>query len=232
MNDIAKLLEAQKTDKERLTLSLSIERGSVKLELDRAMKTIADTKNTLLALESDAKTLQDNFNRIEKVLTETINTLAKAKKSGAEDIGEFGSLLSRLSILEGQLADMERKISEKTSAFKNATMAVIRSQEVVKKHTEAFEKQKASIAGKLNELKAKFDAQSQGIDEKLIAKYNAIRKQKGSDTKDVVVPVTADNRCGGCIMEIPLSQVSKISASGWAVCEECNRIIYKDGNSK
>ena len=65
------------------------------------------------------------------------------------------------------------------------------------------------------------------VDEKLIAKYNAVRKSKGTDTKDVVVPLTGDNRCQGCFMDVPVATVNQIKTNGWAICEECGGIIYQ-----
>ena len=66
-----------------------------------------------------------------------------------------------------------------------------------------------------------------GIDEKLLAKYRAIRKSKGNDIKDVVVPLTMDNRCQGCFMDVPSALVNKIKTDGWVTCDECGRIIYQ-----
>jgi predicted nucleic acid-binding Zn-ribbon protein len=232
MTDILKLLEAQKTDKERLMLIRSVEQGSIKRELDSAAGVLAEAKTKLLALEADAKTLQDNFARICRVLDETVNLVNKEKDSGGEDIAEFGSFLSRLSIMESQLADMERKIGEKMLAFENARVSGAKAQRIVQTATETFQKQKLSIKNKLDELDAKFESQIKGLDERLVAKYRAIRRQTDNDVKDIVVPVTADRRCGGCFMEISLSHISKISADGWALCEECGRMVYKDANVK
>lgn len=229
--DIAKLLEAQKIDKERLNLLLSIEKGSVKMELDKAEKTLTVAKKNLLQLEADAKGLQDNFKKIAKILADTLALVQKAKQTHSEDTGEYGDYLSNLSFLEGQLAELERKILEKTAAFKNTSLAAKNATEFTRKAQQVFADQKKSIAGKLQELDQKFAAATTDIDEKLLTKYKAIRKSKGGDAKDVVVPLT-DNRCLGCYMEVPMAIISKINTTGWAVCEECGRIIYKNANAK
>ncbi|MBO4822972.1 MAG: hypothetical protein J5580_00130, partial [Clostridia bacterium] len=72
-----------------------------------------------------------------------------------------------------------------------------------------------------------FNAKVQGVDEKLLMKYRAIRKSKGNDMKDVVVPLTLDNRCQGCFMDVPSAMVNKIKTDGWVTCDECGRIIYQ-----
>ena len=229
---IAKLLEAQKVDQARLALILSLEKGSVKVELDKANRTIADSKQTLLQLEADAKTLQESYQKIAKVIKDILHQVEHAKQSNSEDMGEYGNYLSKLSVLEGQLADMERRITEKSAAFKNTTMSVMKASEFVKKTTQLYETQKQTISQKTVALEQEFNTKVQGIDEKLLNKYKAIRKSKGTDTKDVVVPLTTDNRCQGCYMDVPAVITSRISTDGWAICEECGRIIYKNENVK
>jgi predicted nucleic acid-binding Zn-ribbon protein len=43
---------------------------------------------------------------------------------------------------------------------------------------------------------------------------------------DIVVPLT-HKRCGGCHFELPLSQVHEVTTTGYIICEECGKIIYK-----
>ena len=90
-----------------------------------------------------------------------------------------------------------------------------------------YEDAKNAGAPKLQELEKQFNEKVHGVDEKLVTKYRAVRKSKGSDTKDVVVPLTGDNRCQGCFMDVPVAIVNKIKTNGWATCDECNRIIYQ-----
>jgi predicted nucleic acid-binding Zn-ribbon protein len=231
MNDISKLLDAQKTDKERLSLLLSLEQSDTKCELDAAKRIANDAKTKLLSLDEEAGNLKQNFARLGRVVEETVKLVENAKKSGG-DVGEFNSALSRLSILEGHLADIERKISEKTAAFNLTYQSGARAQSVARSRMEEFEKQKLSLKGKLDELDTKFETQMKGVPPDLAAKYRTVRKQKAGDTKDIVVQVVPDNRCGGCYMEVSLSHINQIASNGWTTCEECGRVIYKDANPK
>ncbi len=224
---ITKLLAAQKIDRERLELLQALAKGSVKVELDKANQTIADSKKNLLQLEADAKNLKDNYEKLSKIITDTVALVKKANQTKSQDMGEYGEYLSKLSLFESQLADIERKIIEKSAAFKSATVSVVKASEFVKKNSQTYEQQKQKAAVQIKDLEAKFVAATQGIDEKLLAKYQAVRKNKAGDIKDVLVPLTADKRCQGCYMDVPAAITSKILADGWAVCEECGRIIYK-----
>ena len=228
MNEnIEKLLVAQKIDKERLQLIYNLEKGKVKLELDKTMKMINNSKACLLQLESEAKVLQDNYQKIAKIVADTLAQVSKANDGNSEDLELYSGYLSKLSMLEGQLSDIERRIMQKTAMFKNTTVDVAKASTMLKNISKSFEDAKAASAPKIQALEKEFNEKVQGIDEKLIAKYRAIRKSKGSDVKDVVVPLTGDNRCQGCFMDVPVAMINKIKTNGWTTCDECGRIIYQ-----
>ena len=225
--NIEKLLAAQKIDKERLQLIHGLEKGKVKLELDKTMQMINNSKACLLQLESEAKALQENYQKIAKIVAETLAQVNKANNSNSEDLELYSNYLSKLSMLEGQLSDIERRIMQKTTTFKNTTVDVAKASGMLKTISKAYEDAKAAGAPKIQALEKDFNEKVQGIDEKLLAKYRATRKSKGNDVKDVVVPLTGDNRCQGCFMDVPVAMVNKIKTNGWTTCDECGRIIYQ-----
>ena len=224
---IEKLLAAQKVDKERLQLIQNLEKGKVKMELDKANQTINNSKASLLQLESEAKTLQDNYKKIAKIVADTLAQVEKANAGHSEDLELYSNYLSKLSMLEGQLSDIERRIVQKTATFKSTTVDVAKASAMLKNITKMYEDAKGAGAPKIQALEQQFNEKVKDVDEKLLTKYRAIRKSKGSDTKDVVVPLTADNRCQGCFMDVPVAMVNKIKTDGWTTCDECGRIIYQ-----
>lgn len=225
--NIEKLLAAQKIDKERLQLLQNLEKSKVKLELDKARQTIDNSKDILLQLESEAKVLQDNYQKFAKLVADTLAEMDRAQKNKSEDANLYDEFLSRLTKAESQLAEIERRIVQKTNAFKNTSMEVAKSSAMLKNLTKMFEDSKAAVDPKIQALEQEFNTKVQGIDEKLLMKYRAIRKSKGNDMKDVVVPLTLDNRCQGCFMDVPSAMVNKIKTDGWVTCDECGRIIYQ-----
>ena len=151
----------------------------------------------------------------------------QANKNNSEDLELYSNYLSKLSMLEGQLSDIERRIMQKTATFKNTTVDVAKASAMLKNVTKAYEDVKLAGAPKIQALEKEFNEKVQGVDEKLLTKYRAIRKSKGNDVKDVVVPLTGDNRCQGCFMDVPVAMVNKIKTNGWTTCDECGRIIYQ-----
>lgn len=225
--NIEKLLTAQKIDKERLQLIHGLEKGKVKMELDKTTQMINNSKACLLQLEAEAKALQDNYQKIAKIVADTLVQVNQANKNNSEDLELYSNYLSKLSMLEGQLSDIERRIMQKTATFKNTTVDVAKASAMLKNVTKAYEDVKLAGAPKIQALEKEFNEKVQGVDEKLLTKYRAIRKSKGSDVKDVVVPLTGDNRCQGCFMDVPVAMVNKIKTNGWTTCDECGRIIYQ-----
>ena len=189
--NIEKLLAAQKIDKERLQLMQNLEKSKVKLELDKAKQTIENSKNSLLQLESEAKALQDSYQKFAKLVADTLAQMEKAQKSHSEDADLYDELLSKLTKTESQLSEIERRIVQKTNAFKTTSMEVAKSSAMLKNLTKMYEDAKASAAPKIQALEQQFNEKVQGVDEKLLARYRAIRKSKGSDIKDVVDTTSA-----------------------------------------
>ena len=225
--NIEKLLVAQKIDQERLQLIQNLEKGKIKTELDKANQTVNNSKSSLLQLESDAKNLQDNYQKFAKILQDTLAQVEKAQAEQLEDADLYDEFLSKITKLEGQLADIERRISQKTSLFKTTSMEGAKANAMSKNIAKMYEDAQKAAAPKIQALEQQFNEKVQGIDEKLLTKYRAIRKSKGSDIKDVVVPLTSDNRCQGCFMDVPSALVNKIKTDGWVTCDECGRIIYQ-----
>lgn len=225
--NIEKLLAAQKVDKERLQLIHDLEKGKIKMELDKTMQMINNSKASLLQMESEAKALQDNYQKIAKIIADTLAQVNQANNSKCDNLELYSNYLSKLSMLEGQLSDIERRIMQKTNAFKNTTVDVAKASAMFKNISKVYDDAKMAGAPKIQALEKQFNEMVQGVDEKLLAKYRAIRKSKGNDVKDVVVPLTGDNRCQGCFMDVPVAMVNKIKTNGWTACDECGRIIYQ-----
>lgn len=224
---IEKILAAQKIDKERLQLIRNLEKGKIKIDLDKATRTIEDSKKSLLQLESEARNLQDNYQKIAKIVEDTLAQINKTKAEHSESLELCSEYLSKLATLESQLSEIERRIIQKNTVFKNISLDVAKSSAILKNLAQKYDEAKKQEAPKIQSLKKQFDEKVQGVDEKLLTKYRTIRENKGSDTKDIVVPLTLDNRCQGCFMEVPVAMINKIQTDGWTICSECGRIIYQ-----
>jgi fructoselysine-6-P-deglycase FrlB-like protein len=106
--------------------------------------------------------------------------------------------------------------------FENTKIAAIKAKETHKESKAKYEALVAEINPKMEAVKKEMLALEGSINEKLLAKYKAVKR-------DNVYPVfvTLNNgNCGGCRMMIPMGKVNKIKTDGYIVCEHCGRVIY------
>ena len=221
--NIEKLLAAQKIDKERQQLKQTL--GKVKAEKDQAFQTINDAKDGLLKLEAEAKSLQENYQKLAKMVADTLKQVEKANASHSEDLSLYNELFSKLNSLEVQLSEIERRINQKTNTFKTTSVEVAKASAMLKTVSQKYENAEKTYAPEIKALEQQFKEKVQGVDAKLLAKYLEVHENKAG--KNVVVPLTGDNRCQGCFMDVPVAIVNKIKNDGWATCDECGRIIYQ-----
>ena len=221
--NIEKLLAAQKIDKERQQLKQTL--GKVKAEKDQAFQTINDAKDGLLKLEAEAKSLQENYQKLAKMVADTLKQVEKANASHSEDLSLYNELFSKLNSLEVQLSEIERRINQKTNTFKTTSVEVAKASAMLKTVSQKYEDAEKTYAPEIKALEQQFKEKVQGVDAKLLAKYLEVHENKAG--KNVVVPLTGDNRCQGCFMDVPVAIVNKIKNDGWATCDECGRIIYQ-----
>ena len=221
--NIEKLLAAQKIDKERQQLKQTL--GKVKAEKDQAFQTINDAKDGLLKLEAEAKSLQENYQKLAKMVADTLKQVEKANASHSEDLSLYNDLFSKLNSLEVQLSEIERRINQKTNTFKTTSVEVAKASAMLKTVSQKYENAEKTYSPEIKALEQQFKEKVQGVDAKLLAKYLEVHENKAG--KNVVVPLTGDNRCQGCFMDVPVAIVNKIKNDGWATCDECGRIIYQ-----
>jgi len=232
---IKELLNYQTKERERLALVSGVENGKAKRELDDATVSLDNGKKVLLGLENDAKVLMTNYQSVSKNLKEIFDKIEMYQKSVKPDMDEEEStnsmtfvsgLLSKVSAYESQLNDIANKINAKNQAFEDIKVQVVKAQSVIKNAGEQYQKQTAGNEGELKKIDEELKKLEAAVDKKLMEKFKLIRKnvRKG----DIVVELK-HNRCGGCMFELPLATIHKISNDGYIVCEECEKIIYKNG---
>ena len=230
---IKELLEYQKKEAEKLAIEAGVEEGKAKRELDSASEAISNAQRTVLALENDAKVLLSNYSSISKNLAEIFDKIAiynkNAKPSATEEeatsaLSFVSGLLSKVSAYEAQLNDIANKINTKTQMFEDAKTQAGKAQKVRATAGAQYESDKAKASGGLEKVTAELKTMEKNVDKALLEKYKTIRKSRKKG--DIVVPVKG-NRCGGCHFELSLSHINRVSTSGYIICEECDKIIYK-----
>ena len=232
---IEKMLEYQEKDKQRLALLATVENGRVKHEIDVASRALDDAKQSLLALENDAKTLSNAYEGVKKTLGELFDRIEQFKKPASQNKSEeeitsatayVSAMLQKTTVHENQLEDLAKRIAAKTVAFKYKTATVARAQNIVRTLTPQYEQQKKQIEPKIAACEKEMAKIGAGINKELLDKYKRRRaSDKSEKIADIVVKI-AGERCGACFHEMPTLLVHKIKTDGYIVCENCGKIIY------
>jgi predicted nucleic acid-binding Zn-ribbon protein len=222
---IEEILKYQAKEKEKIALEASIEGGKVKQELTLANKNIENAKRAFVALDNDAKSLEEQSKKLEKIYKEVAGELETVMKNEDVELGKAQSLLANLNAVERQLAGIMSDIEKKSAEFENMKLTVAKAQKAISVLTPEYEKQVGGIASQIAAIDAELNEIAKTVDATLLAKYKQIRKNRATETKDIVVPLI-DNRCAGCFFELALATVHKVQTAGVWACENCGRIIY------
>ena len=65
---------------------------------------------------------------------------------------------------------------------------------------------------------------AKSIDNNVIETY---QKKRNENIFPVLVPLNG-NCCGGCHIELPMTNLIKLNEEGIVTCEHCRRIVYKN----
>jgi len=231
---IKPLLDYQTQEREKLNLLATVDGGKTKRELDEAIRARETASSTVKQLANDAEMLLANFDLVSKNLAENLKKLEEYEKGAKSSTDEevvtndmtfVSGLLSKVSGYESQLADIANRSANIKSVYEKAVVSAKKAAEVTAIASKKYETETKEIAPKLAAIDAELKKLAAAVDAGLFEKYKQARKQ--SQKGDVVVPITG-NCCGGCRFELPSSLIHTIASRGYIVCEECNKIIYKN----
>lgn len=226
-----KMLEYQKIDVELNKIKKSSLNSADRANLAKLKNYIVESHNKGFQLESDAKSLLDNYNKLKKqydancekvqTLTNTdINTISLDKVEGF--LYQINSLSSELFLLERNINIIMTKIKESLKNFDITKKNIIKAKEKYNECKDNCEKEVQAIVPRVKELESKMKALEKDVPAELLAKYKSIKADK-------IFPVFValnEGHCSGCRVEIPTAKINKLKTDGTIVCEQCHRIIY------
>lgn len=231
--NIAQLLDYQKLDRELFNIE----------------KRLKDSKNKALASEmyDNMKTAQEKSHKLEekagnilveiekiknqyKIQEDKISELTDKNIDGLskEEIEKFSAIKDKLSqnliILEKKLTALAENVNAILSEFNKTIKIFNSSKEQYSLSKSAFDKEAEGVEQEKKQIMQKLAIQAKNIDAKLMESYT---KRRSENIFPVVVPLNG-NCCGGCHMELPYANISKLESDGILTCEHCHRLIYKN----
>lgn len=223
-------------------------------ELQRHDARLQEYETSLKALPEKLQSMKSDLAKVEAMLEKERAALAEAEKWRREQEQQLkvdeANVAKAKTKLQGvksgkeymaaqrEVENTRRAISEREEEVVRLAGAIEASRKRVEAHEadvaqlrDLVSKEEAAVSGRLDEIKAKVeaekvhrDAAAAKVDEKVLKRYASIRMRRGL----AVVPVV-NGTCKGCHMAIPPQLFIQLQRGGTIeTCPTCARIIYWD----
>ena len=224
------ILKYQSLDREMFKIEKGLKDNQNKKMADTLRDNIKNAQERSVKLEENAGKLLNDIEKVksqiktqEQKMQEFLNKdIEKMTKGEVEKLASLKDKLNQnLVILEKNLTALAENMNAILADF-NKTKKIFNSakdakrKEAYENDVKSIENQKSEIAGKLKEL-------SKSIDSNIMQVY---QKRRNENVFPVLVPLNG-NSCGGCHMELPFANITKLNEEGVITCEHCRRIVYK-----
>lgn len=229
--DITKMLDYQTTDSELYKLEKSLRDNSnkkvaaemsntAKASQQRSFELEKKAGDLLREIETVKKQFQIQNDKMNQILAKDVANMSKEEVENMFILKD--KLVQNLAILDKNLTKLAENVNAVLADFNKTIKTYNLAKERFTQSKSAYDKDVEAIEPKKQELIKKLAVLSKGIDKELMEKYN----KKRQDNLFPVLVQLVGNNCGGCHMELPAAQISKLKTDGVLSCEHCRRIIY------
>ena len=230
--DVYKLLEVQKFDKQISDLEKSIE--NLHTKIDKIAEVMLQRKTIIEKMQSELKEIEEDRSDKKELLNDAVERLKKLdiKINEATSEKQLKAINTEIEIAKTNEITLKEKIEsldEQIDVKFKETSSKQEKYEQLEKAKNDYEnkylKEKKDIDDKIkiiNKEKAKL---FESIDPTLLAKYNKINRwAKGTS----IVPVKS-GACCGCFMKVtPQTLVMMEETEDVVYCPNCGRILDKE----
>ena len=227
-----KILEYQKIEGAIIKLETELSKSGDREKAAAIQQELKAFHSRILVLEENAKKANDAYSKAIKKYQEYNEKLAELEKQIETASDENYELFEKAykdfaniaTGLEREITKLHNDIQLISHEYEEIMKKSKLGREKFDKHKEKYTKLKNELEPKISELKAELEKVQKSVEPKLFQKYLQKRENK---IFPVFVPL-AENKCGGCRMEISASKLGAMKNNEFGVieCENCGRIIY------
>lgn len=196
-------------------------RENIKNAQERSVKLEENAGKLLKEIEKVKAQIKTQEQKMQEFLNKDIENMSKA------EIDKLASLKDKLNqnlvILEKNLTALAENMNAILADFNKTKKAFNSSKEEYAKRKQAYDDDVKAIENQKSEIAVKLKDLSKSIDLKIMEAY---QKRRNENVFPVLVPLNG-NSCGGCHMELPFANITKLNEEGIITCEHCRRIVYK-----
>lgn len=229
--DISKILDYQKLDTELFKLEKRLRDNPNKKTANEMSTNAKNAQQRSFQLEEKAGSLIKEIDTIKKQFEVQTEKMQQIMAKDLEKLSkeEVDSLLSvkdklaqNLTILDKNLTKLAESVNAVLADFNKTLKVYNAARDKFAESKAEYDKEVKELEPTKQKLEKELASLEKGIEAKLMTKY----KEKRSDNIFPVLVPLKENSCGGCHMELPAAQISKLQNDGIYSCEHCHRIIY------
>lgn len=220
--------ELNKIERELKKNEFYVKRKQWKGALAQAEEQLARLEQKTVDLRNQLSLVSQNLQQIGKIVDEYTKEMADI-----EDQDELNYISKKLDLQLDALVAAEKELKqilhegdEADKSFEK--ISKVQLPKIAAEYNRCgveFDKATQAQKPRVLELKKRQTELKADIDQHLFEVYKKVSQQ----IHPVFVPLQNGNRCGGCRMEMPVSQVNaKIAEKGYIICEHCGRVVYKE----
>ncbi len=227
-----KILEFQKTEGALIKLENELAKSSDRERASLIQQELKSFHSRLLVLEETAKKVNDAYSKAIKKYQEYNEKLAELEKQIETVSGDNIELYEKAykdfaniaTGLDREIVKLHNDIQQINNEYEDIIKKSKEGKALYNKHKDKFMKLKAELEPQIDELKSALAKIQKEIEPKLLQRYN----QKRENRIFPVFVALAQNKCGGCRMEISAIKLGSMKNNEFGVieCENCGRIIY------
>ena len=226
------LWQYQQVDMELDRYEREMRANSNRKELLKHRDFLMEQQGVLKKIETDVENMSDRMEaladeveRLRKSIDEATAAFNSSKPENVEDtrkqIAGMQKLLGTLTRYESELAKIRKDSEARDRQQREVRVRAAKARAEFDRIKVIYDEEYKQALVKLEALKAKVAQEAKGIDADLLERYKAIKRH-------ATPPITRihDGRCGGCNMQLPSAEMSRVrNGAIFVECENCGRII-------
>jgi predicted nucleic acid-binding Zn-ribbon protein len=230
------LLALQQIDSDLMQIEHKLKSLPLANELDLATQALVNSKNLLVAAETERSDIKHELSRSEVDVEQVVSRIEKDEKrlsSGAgtpKELEQTQHELASLAKRRSELEDVEFEIMERLEGLDSRIKVLTDEISKSESETETLKMKLAAEVENLNAAKEK-DAQERNtlaaqIDPELLQLYEKIR----SNSDGIGAARLQGDKCEGCHLTMNAAEITRIKSlpdDELVRCEECRRILIR-----
>ena len=229
--DLKNILDYQALDSELFKIERELRENQNKKTASTMHESMKEAQGRSIKLEEKAGSLLAEIEKVKKQFKLQQDKMDEfmskdLEKMSKEELEKLSSLKDKLAqnlvILERNLTSLAENVNAVLSDFNKTIKTFNSCKEQYAKSKSAYEQDLKAVESQKSEITKKLETLSKGIEPRIMEAY---RKRRKENIFPVVVPLN-NNSCGGCHIELPYANISKLQDEGILTCEHCHRLIY------